>query len=171
MAKSYDVIVVGSGIAGLSFALQVAEAGYHVAIITKKNSAESNTNYEETDFNVLTDVYHKSEDLQKLVDPWKEDIFRTHILKINPGGYFPPHRDYRGTLFDSFRLIVSLKNQCKFLIEERPINFIDGSMYFIDTAKEHTLFNVHDQPSYWIVFNVQLNEKTVKKVTENFSVR
>ena len=134
-------------------------------------NAESNTNYEETDFNVLTDVYHKSEDLQKLVDPWKEDIFRTHILKINPGGYFPPHRDYRGTLFDSFRLIVSLKNQCKFIIEERPINFIDGSMYFIDTAKEHTLFNVHDQPSYWIVFNVQLNEKTVKKVTENFSVR
>ena len=45
MAKSYDVIVVGSGIAGLSFALQVADAGYRVAIITKKNSAESNTNY------------------------------------------------------------------------------------------------------------------------------
>ncbi|PXA04763.1 L-aspartate oxidase [Coraliomargarita sinensis] len=41
----YDVIVVGSGIAGLSFALKVAEAGCKVAIITKKNSAESNTNY------------------------------------------------------------------------------------------------------------------------------
>jgi L-aspartate oxidase len=45
MSKSYDVIVVGSGIAGLSFALKVAEAGHKVAIITKKNSAESNTNY------------------------------------------------------------------------------------------------------------------------------
>jgi len=45
MSKSYDVIVVGSGIAGLSFALKVAEAGKRVAIITKKNSAESNTNY------------------------------------------------------------------------------------------------------------------------------
>lgn len=45
MARSYDVIVVGSGIAGLSFALKVAEAGSRVAIITKKNSAESNTNY------------------------------------------------------------------------------------------------------------------------------
>lgn len=45
MAKSYDVIVIGSGIAGLSFALKVAEAGHRVAIITKKNSAESNTNY------------------------------------------------------------------------------------------------------------------------------
>lgn len=45
MARSYDVIVVGSGIAGLSFALKVAEAGRKVAIITKKDSAESNTNY------------------------------------------------------------------------------------------------------------------------------
>lgn len=45
MSKAYDVIVVGSGIAGLSFALKAAEAGLKVAIITKKNSAESNTNY------------------------------------------------------------------------------------------------------------------------------
>jgi L-aspartate oxidase len=45
MSKFYDVIVIGSGIAGLSFGLKVAEAGYQVAIITKKNSAESNTNY------------------------------------------------------------------------------------------------------------------------------
>ncbi len=45
MSKVYDVVVVGSGIAGLSFALKVAEKGYRVAIITKKNSAESNTNY------------------------------------------------------------------------------------------------------------------------------
>jgi L-aspartate oxidase len=45
MARFYDVIVVGSGIAGLSFALKVADSGRKVGIITKKNSAESNTNY------------------------------------------------------------------------------------------------------------------------------
>jgi len=45
MSKDFDVIVVGSGIAGLSFAIKVAEAGRRVAIITKKDSAESNTNY------------------------------------------------------------------------------------------------------------------------------
>jgi L-aspartate oxidase len=42
--KRYDFIVLGSGIAGLFYALQVAPRG-RVAIITKKNSAESNTNY------------------------------------------------------------------------------------------------------------------------------
>src|SRR4051812_9490951 len=42
--KSFDFIVLGSGIAGLTFALKVAPRG-RVAIITKKNRAESNTNY------------------------------------------------------------------------------------------------------------------------------
>jgi L-aspartate oxidase len=40
----YDYLVLGSGIAGLTFALNVAEKG-SVAVITKKNRAESNTNY------------------------------------------------------------------------------------------------------------------------------
>ncbi|MEM1059341.1 MAG: L-aspartate oxidase [Verrucomicrobiota bacterium] len=39
-----DVLVIGSGIAGLTFALQVADQR-SVAIVTKKNKAESNTNY------------------------------------------------------------------------------------------------------------------------------
>src|ERR1700689_670985 len=40
----FDHVVLGSGIAGLTFALNVAEKG-SVAVITKKNRAESNTNY------------------------------------------------------------------------------------------------------------------------------
>src|SRR5687768_7126265 len=44
LIKRFDYLVLGSGIAGLSFALKVAEKG-RVAIVTKKNRAESNTNY------------------------------------------------------------------------------------------------------------------------------
>lgn len=39
-----DYLVIGSGIAGLSFALKAAETG-SVVVITKKESQESNTNY------------------------------------------------------------------------------------------------------------------------------
>ncbi len=44
MAERFDFLLLGSGIAGLSFALRAAEHG-SVAIVTKKESAESNTNY------------------------------------------------------------------------------------------------------------------------------
>jgi len=42
--KQFDFLVLGSGIAGLTFALKVATRG-RVAIITKKNRADSNTNW------------------------------------------------------------------------------------------------------------------------------
>jgi L-aspartate oxidase len=44
MVERFDFLVIGSGVAGLSFALRAADAGT-VAIVTKKDSAESNTNY------------------------------------------------------------------------------------------------------------------------------
>lgn len=39
-----DFLVIGSGVAGIWYALRMAEHG-HVTVITKKNKAESNTNY------------------------------------------------------------------------------------------------------------------------------
>lgn len=44
MAIKIDFLVIGSGIAGLSFALKASDYG-DVAVITKKEDAESNTNY------------------------------------------------------------------------------------------------------------------------------
>ena len=44
MRKEVDFLVIGSGIAGLTFALKVADHG-KVIIITKANAEESNTKY------------------------------------------------------------------------------------------------------------------------------
>lgn len=49
---TFDIIVIGSGIAGLSFAHRAALEGFQVGIITKKTGTESNTNYAQGGFHV-----------------------------------------------------------------------------------------------------------------------
>jgi len=61
--KQFDFLVLGSGIAGLSFALKVGARG-RVAIITKKDRAESNTNYAQGGIAAVTS---------------KEDSFEMHV--------------------------------------------------------------------------------------------
>ena len=61
--KQFDFLVLGSGLAGLSFALKVAPHG-RVAIITKKDRAESNTNYAQGGIAAVTS---------------KEDSFELHV--------------------------------------------------------------------------------------------
>ncbi|NCQ12304.1 MAG: FAD-binding protein, partial [Bacteroidetes bacterium] len=56
MQKIFDFLVLGSGAAGLSYALQVAEYGT-VAVITKKQKAESNTNYAQGGIAVVMDQF------------------------------------------------------------------------------------------------------------------
>src|SRR5690349_17145353 len=61
--RSFDFLVLGSGIAGLSYALKVARQG-RVAIVTKKSRAESNTNYAQGGIAAVTS---------------KEDSFEAHV--------------------------------------------------------------------------------------------
>lgn len=81
--KQFDFIVLGSGIAGLSFALKVAEYG-RVAIVTKKSRAESNTNYAQGGIAAVTskeDSFeaHVSDTLEAGAGLCKEDIVRTIV--------------------------------------------------------------------------------------------
>ena len=76
----YDYVVLGSGIAGLTFALNVAERG-SVAVITKKNRAESNTNYAQGGIACVTsneDTFdlHVRDTLEAGAGLCKEDVVR-----------------------------------------------------------------------------------------------
>jgi len=61
--KTFDFVVLGSGIAGLSFALKAARTGT-VAIVTKRERAESNTSYAQGGVACVTSV---------------EDSFELHV--------------------------------------------------------------------------------------------
>jgi len=123
--------------------------------------------WSEMDFNVRTPVADHPE-IKKLLDHFGNNVGRSHILKINPGGYFPPHRDFRKKLFDTFRIIVPLLNtdypSFTFMLEDKVLNWETGRPYFLDTSKQHHLFNCYSEPSYWIVLNVATNEESVEQV-------
>src|SRR5438477_5612224 len=81
--KRFDFLVLGSGIAGLSFALKVAARG-RVAIITKKDRAESNTNYAQGGIAAVTSKedsfeFHLRDTLQAGAGLCKENVVRTII--------------------------------------------------------------------------------------------
>ncbi len=61
MSDKFDFLVLGSGSAGLSFALRVAPFG-SVAVITKKKSTESNTNYAQGGLAAVLDKHDRFED-------------------------------------------------------------------------------------------------------------
>lgn len=130
--------------------------------------AENNVSLEESDFNVPTEVYKQSKELQEVLEPFKENCYRTHILKLNPGSYFPKHRDLRLDNFNHFRLIMPLKNPCTFIIEDKILTWDVGTMYFVDTSKVHYLFNATHDPSYWLVLNVELTAEVYEEVTKHF---
>jgi L-aspartate oxidase len=80
---NFDFLVIGSGIAGLTFALKAARAG-SVAIITKKHRAESNTNYAQGGIAAVMSAddsleLHVRDTLECGAGLCKEDVVRTIV--------------------------------------------------------------------------------------------
>ncbi|MBI3848937.1 MAG: L-aspartate oxidase [Verrucomicrobia bacterium] len=82
--KHFDFLVLGSGIAGLSFALKVAPRG-RVGIVTKKQRAESNTNYAQGGIAAVTS---------------KEDSFELHVRDTLEAGAGLCHENVVRTIIE-----------------------------------------------------------------------
>ncbi len=106
--KKFDYLVLGSGIAGLFCALKLAAKG-RVAIITKKNKAESNTNYAQGGIAAVTSKedsfeLHVRDTLEAGAGLCKEAVVRTIIEEgpariaelIEMGMQFTEREDPRG---------------------------------------------------------------------------
>lgn len=132
------------------------------------------TNYVELDFNTPTPIYETSEHLKNLFGDIVPYCFRTHFLRLGYGGFFPPHRDHYMFEQTSFRLVVPIKNcnppYSRFMIEDRTLHWEMGSLYVVNTTKEHTLFNASEEDNIWLIINVKLCEETVKFVSRNLSI-
>lgn len=136
----------------------------------REYNKENGTSYNERDCTEKTSVYeHPS--IKNLVGDIEDSLFRSHVLKLDPGGFFPPHRDFFGCNIDSYRALVPLANMnppsFNFVMEDRVLHWEYGKLYFVDTAKMHYLFNCSFESTYMIVFNIDLNKETVEYITTN----
>ena len=128
----------------------------------------------ETDINVRTPVYEHPE-IKKLCDHFQPFVGRSHFLKIPPGGYFPPHRDFKSTELNSYRVIVPMLDfefpNFTFMLEDKILQWQPGRAYFLNTAKAHHLFNCGIRDSYWIVLNIETTRESIMRVIEHMKIR
>src|SRR5690242_16120829 len=83
--KEYDFVVIGSGIAGLSFALKAAKHG-SVAVITKRKGADSNTAWAQGGVACVTSdedsfELHVRDTLDAGAGLCDEDVVRTMVME------------------------------------------------------------------------------------------
>lgn len=123
----------------------------------------------ETDFKKRTNIVELLPELNPLLDFFEPDLGRTHFLRLDKGGFFPPHRD-NGARADveTFRILVPINNMnvnlMKWIQEEKVLRLEPGRVYFINTTRLHSLFSFVDN-CIMLVMNVRASENILNKIT------
>lgn len=129
-----------------------------------------NVEMKEENFNTPTEVYHSIPEIAKLVDTFSPDIGRVHLLRVDQGGFFPPHRDFHGVSPEYFRLLVvfgkcSPENYVQ-MVNGKPLYPEPGSVYFTNFQLDHSVFSFSNS-LYALVLTVKLNERTQQLILKN----
>lgn len=124
----------------------------------------------ESDFVTPTEVYKTIPEISKLVDIFMPDIGRVHLLRIDQGGFFPPHRDFHGVSPEYFRLLMvfgrcSPENYVQ-LINGNPRYPEPGYLYFTNFQLDHSVFSFSNN-LYSLILTVKLNQRTQKLILTN----
>ena len=124
----------------------------------------------EENFNTPTEVYKKIPGIAKLVDVFSPDIGRVHLLRVDQGGFFPPHRDFHGVAPEYFRLLCVF-GKCKpenfvHMLNGKPMYPDPGFLYFVNFQLDHSVFSFSDG-LYALILTVKLNQRTTDIILKN----
>ena len=126
---------------------------------------ENKTFYDECDFREPTSFFRSCESLKTALQPFKGAIGRSHILKLDKGGFFPNHRDLSAK---SIRIFFSLASSSRyaFILNDKVLCLQKNQLYCFNTRLAHSLFSFEDN-NLFAVFNIDLNEFAVKRIYKN----
>ena len=124
--------------------------------------------YHETDFQKRTNVTSFLPELDEFLNFWGPNLGRTHFLRLDKGGYFPPHRDNGAIVLPpTFRILVPInnfgKNDMHWIHEGHQIRLELGHVYFINTSRIHSVFSFVDN-CLMLVLNIQSDENILNKL-------
>lgn len=130
----------------------------------------NNTSYTESSFKVLTKIADSAPSIKKLFTIYGHHVSRSHILKMDRGSYFPPHRDsFPSQKNKTFRLFSVLSpysfSHYHFVLDGRLQNFNPYEVYYINTQLEHSVVSFIDGLTL-LVINIDENDQTLR-ITED----
>ena len=136
---------------------------------------ENNTNLNELDFKSRTSIVNHINHLNPLLDEFPKILGRCHFIRLNAGGFFPPHRDNGLTVPSaSFRIIVPLtntgKHHWKWIQQDQILSMESGRTYCVNTTKEHSVFSFVDN-CCMLVLNVLATPASISTVTKHVRIR
>ena len=136
----------------------------------REYNIKHNLDLDETSFNKKTELWPL---VQDALAPFENYLGRTHFIRMERTGCFPPHRDQYSIDVNSFRLFIAIDG-CNppdnyFIIDEKIYNFTPGKVYFINTCKEHTVFTTGSQSTF-VVANIIISDKSVNAVLNNLLI-
>ncbi|MBK93482.1 MAG: hypothetical protein CMP33_04430 [Rickettsiales bacterium] len=124
----------------------------------------------EENFTTPTEVYNKIPELAKLVDAFSPDIGRVHLLRVDQGGFFPPHRDFPGVGPEWMRLLLVF-GKCKpenfvHMLDGKPMYPDPGYLYFVNFQKDHSVFSFSDG-LYALILTCKVNDRVHDLIINN----
>ncbi len=131
------------------------------------------TQYGEMSFKAPTKYWSHFSSISSSLKFFTKFLGRSHLIKLDEGGIFPPHRDAYWEGCEVFRLIAFFNCSPSSLhvnLDGRLLHFDTAKLYFMNTRLVHSL--VSFKPNALIlVLNVELNEETYKLVLNQLHQR
>ena len=59
----------------------------------------------------------------------------------------------------------------RFMIEDKCLHWDIGSLYAVNTTKEHMLFNAGTKDSLWLIINAEVCPDMFRFVSKNLSIK
>lgn len=117
-----------------------------------------------------TPVYDELPEIAGIMDKFRPDIGRVHFLRVDQGGFWPPHRDFHTIAPDWLRL-TTVFGKCKpensvLLIDGEPTYFDPGYFYFVNFQLDHSVFSFSNS-LYLLVLTVANTEQNVNTILGN----